>query len=189
MASTKYPIHWIEFPWFTASDLASIPHAVYPNWRRAQRPPEGPHESDELKTHRRHAGIGGTTAAAMDFHHLKYLATITEPTLVLMDIQGYGAEKITTAMIILDKVYWCGGRPGDGLPRLDCHSVTGRPGEQYVLGKCEQHWGPLVLCIAPLRKDTPYFEPQVALKTEPLTTEIQSFQRRILDQYGLPKVA
>lgn len=190
MPSSKYPDRTLTFPWLTASQVRESPFQIISNWRFRQRdhPSPGAPEVERIAAQMAEANPA-SPQRWMDYHFMQFLDSITRPTLALITTQGYEAEKLTDEMVLLDRPYWC-GIPTRSIPRLDCWNlVTDQGAASYKKNRPDFHWGPLVLCVIPLREGTPYLPPRIiSTKGQDPTAEDFAYIPRIVEQWGVPKV-
>jgi hypothetical protein len=76
------------------------------------------------------------------------------------------------------------------IPRLDCWDVVPDDGPAgYKKGDPDIHWGPLVLCVIPLREGTPYLPPRIiSTKEQGPTADDFAYIPRIVEKWGVLKV-
>ena len=188
MASSKYPHLALKFPFFTLEDSRGFPFQVYPNWRSKDSDPLQSDERGGQTYSRKSWDRLGAELASIEYTLLQYLATVTPDTLAMVVVQGYGAEEVRTHMVVLDRVFWC-GRIGGSVPRLDYNEVEVGPGGVAVkTAERNLYWGPLVLCVAPLKPNTPYVEPHVVSTEEDPKPGDFTFLTNFLLKHGMRNV-
>jgi hypothetical protein len=182
VSSSKYPIDTLPFPHFKPEEQAALPFIIYPNWRGSQRPPLPADASDEYALHEKYSADPPIAHFPfLDFQVLQFLKGFTVPTLVAMEIQGYGGNDTETVVVKLFKVHWCGA-PGNSIPRLDYEVLGGAD-----IGKKYSVWGPLLLAIAPVQDDTVYQAPITTLTAVEPPADFVPPILAVLKKYGLPK--
>ncbi len=128
MASSKVPVEWVTInPW--QYNRARRYPGVYCNLRPHQRAKKEMEESlwlsDDIFVHE---------------PVRRFLQALTPPCQVLMHFQGYGADKVGTALVSLDRVFWT----SEPYPRLDFK----HPPKFDLINGCPNFWGAFILMIA-----------------------------------------